>query len=136
MFYFMNIQNPFAVSQIYSFVWVKYRPAVLRLMIDSTETPQQYKFSAHEIRRINPKEKGGYAFTLRMHKAKAMNDIRHSPIAKDFLYTLQESRKACELSDRSVYQFVLDKKFVLHVTHEVIEEAPSDTTQTTTVFSA
>jgi hypothetical protein len=75
----------FSSSRSYSFVWQKYRPAILKLMLDSSESPQQYQFSKHEIKIINPKEQGGYAFTLKVHKGRSVNDIRTSIIAKDLL---------------------------------------------------
>ncbi len=107
-----------SISRIYSFVWQKYRPAILKLMVDANESPQQYQFSKHEIKRINPKERGGYLFTLRIHKGKSVNDIRSSAIAKDLLLTLQNSRKASELAEAATYEFKLDKRFILHVTKE------------------
>lgn len=109
-------------SRIYSFIWRKYRPALLKLMVDSSESPQQYAFSKHEIKSINPKERGGYTFTLKVHKERSVNDIRKSPIAKDLLMVLQQSKKALELMDASTYEFKLDKHFVLHVTKEVQPE--------------
>jgi hypothetical protein len=105
-------------SRTYSFVWQKYRPAILKMMIDSHESPQQYQFSKHEIKGINPNERGGHSFTLRVHKARSVNDIRSSPIAKDLLSVLQNSRKASELAEAATYEFKLDKHFVLHVMKE------------------
>jgi hypothetical protein len=107
-----------SIPRIYSFVWQKYRPAILRLMVDSNGSPQQYQFSKHEIERINPKEQGGYKFTLKVHKGRSVNDIRSSAIAKDLLLVLQQSRKALELVKSATYEFTLDKYFVLHITKD------------------
>jgi hypothetical protein len=111
-------------TKIYSYLWNKYRPAILKMMVDSTEGPQQYKFSGHEFKNLNPKEKGGYSFTLRAHQGKAVNNIKDSPVAQDLLGILQQSRKASELMGESTYEFMLDKQFVLHVIRkeEVIAE--------------
>jgi hypothetical protein len=114
----------FPMSQIYTYVWSKYRPAILKLMIASEEGPQQYKFSDHEFRSINPKEKGGYAFTMNVFQGKAVNNIKASAPAKDLLYILQQSRKASELVEASTYQFTMDKRFVLHITRH--EKAPEN----------
>lgn len=121
--------NYFAISRIYTFVWSKYRPAILKLMIASADGPQQYKFSDHEFRRINPKEKGGYAFTLRAFQGKAMNDIKASAPAQDLLRILQQSGKASSLMETTTYEFMLDKQFVLHINQpEIVAEAvPADT---------
>jgi hypothetical protein len=110
-------------SKIYSYLWNKYRPAILKLMIDSAEGPQQYKFSSHEFRNVNLKEKGGHSFTLKAFQGRAVNNIRASAVAKDLLYILQQSKKATELLETSTFEFILDKQFVFHVTHSVkVEE--------------
>ena len=118
--------NYFTIAETYGYLWGKYRPAILKLMISSAEGPQQYKFSAHEVRTANPKDKGGFTFTLKFHKGKAVNDIKLSVIAKDLLRVLQQSKKASELSESSMYEFTLDKHFVLHVIktdiqHEILD---------------
>ena len=103
-------------------------------MISSAEGPQQYKFSAHEVRTANPKGKGGFTFTLKFHKGNAVNDIRLSVIAKDLLRVLQQSKKASELSESSTYEFTLDKHFVLHVIktdiqHEILDNPQGTITE-------
>ena len=107
--------NYFTIAESYGYLWGKYRPAILKLMISSAEAPQQYKFSAHEVKTANPKGKGGFTFNLKFHKGNAINDIKLSVIAKDLLRVLQQSKKALELSESSTYEFTLDKHFVLHV---------------------
>jgi len=109
-------------TKIYTYVWSKYRPAILKLMVDSAVGPQQYKFSNHEFKSINPKEKGGYAFTLRVFQGKAVNNIKTSAVAQDLLLILQQSRRALELIETSTYEFVMDKHFMLHVAK--VEKAP------------
>ena len=120
----------YSVSRIYIHVWMKYRPVILKLMIASEEGPQQYKFSDHEFRRVNPKEKGGYAFTMNVFQGKAVTDIRASAPAQDLLWVLQQSRKATELVESSTYEFMFDKRFVLHVARwkSAIENIPEPQT--------
>ena len=110
--------NYSTLSHVYTNLWSKYRPAILRLMVDSSEAPQKYKFSTHEFKNINPNEKGGHSFTLRVFQGKAMNNIKTSVVAKDLLVILKQSRTATELTDTSLYEFVLDKHFTLHITNE------------------
>ena len=105
-------------SQGYSFLWSKYRPAILKLMVDSADGPQQYKFSNHEFKNVNPNERGGYSFVLRVFQNKAVNNIKTSAVAKDLLGILRQSRRATELTDSSIYEFTLDKQFMLHITQE------------------
>ncbi|NJN26963.1 MAG: hypothetical protein HC819_13780 [Cyclobacteriaceae bacterium] len=107
--------------QKYTFLWSKYRPALLRFMIDAEAEPQEYQFLDHEFKSINAKEKGGYSFVLRVFQGKAINDIKSSALAKDLLSVLQKSRKAVELMDQSVYEFTMNKQFMLEVKQE---EAP------------
>jgi hypothetical protein len=119
----MSNYHPFlGMSQTYTYLWGKYRPVILKLMLSSTEGPQQYELSPHEVKRANPKQKGGYSFTLITHKSRAVNNIRTSTIAKDLLRVLQESKKASELAALSTYEFKLDKHFIFHVTK--VDEAP------------
>jgi len=121
--------NYFTIAETYGYLWGKYRPAILKLMISSAEGPQQYKFSAHEVRTANPKAKGGFTFTLKFHKCNAVNDVRLSVIAKDLLRVLQQSKKASELSESSTYEFALDKHFVLHVIKTDIQDEILDNPQ-------
>ena len=109
--------------KIYTPVWSKYRPAILKMMMDSLNAPQEYKLSAHEFRAMNAKPKGGYNFVLQVSKGKAINNIRDSIIAQELLEILQLSRKASELIDESPYQISLDKQFVLHVSKMTVSES-------------
>ena len=129
-----SYNNYFTIAESYGYFWGKYRPAILKLMISSAEGPQEYKFSAYEVRTANPKGKGGFTFTLKFHKGNAVNDIKLSVIAKDLLRVLQQSKKASELSGSSTYEFALDKHFVLHVIktdiqHEILEDLPGTVTE-------
>jgi hypothetical protein len=104
------------VNMIYTPIWNKYRPAILQLMVAAAEGPQQYKLSSHEFKGINPKEKGGYAFTLLAHKGRAQNNIKKSVVAQDLLVVLDSSRKASELMAVDSYEFKMDKQFTLSIT--------------------
>lgn len=111
-----------APGQMYAHLWSKYRPAVLKFMIDAEGGPQEYKLYGHEFKAINPKEKGGYSFVLSVYQGKAVgNDIKKSVIAQGLLAMLQRSNKANELLETAVYEFTLDKQFMLHI---VRVEAP------------
>lgn len=102
-------------SKQFSYIWHKYRPVILRLMISSVDGPQQYQFSDHEFRRMDPKQKKGFEFILYVYKSKALNNIKTSVLAADLLKILQDSKTAAELTSTSTYEFVLDKNFILHV---------------------
>lgn len=115
------------VSRIYTFVWNKYRPAILNLMTASAGGPQQYKLTDHEFRCLNPKEKGGYAFTLQVFKGKAVNNIKESQPAQDLLAILRRSSRALLLAEAATYEFTLDRKFMLHVTRHETVLAPENT---------
>lgn len=101
--------------KIYTPLWNKYRPAIIRMMVDSFDTPQEYKLFAHEFKAVNARPKGGYNFVLKVSKGKAINNIRDSVIAQELLEILQLSRKASELLDEAPYQIEMDKQFILHV---------------------
>ncbi len=84
--------------------------------MDSNDSPQAYKFSPHEFKAMNAKQKGGFDFILQVSKGKAVNNIRDSVIAQELLEILQISRKASELTDLAAYRIEMDKQFVLRIT--------------------
>jgi|SRR5688572_4437898 len=102
--------------KIYSPIWNKYRPAILKMMRDSAQAPQTYALYSHEFRALNARQKGGYTFILTVSKGKVVNNIRGSVIAQDLLEMLQLSKSGLELMHESPYEISLDKQFVLHVT--------------------
>ncbi|MEP5611213.1 MAG: hypothetical protein ABJP45_03140 [Cyclobacteriaceae bacterium] len=124
---------------LYTLLWNKYRPAIVKLMADAQEAPQEYTFQPHEFKDVNPKEKGGYWFTMEVYKGKAQNNIKGSVVAQDLLLILQKSGRALELFETSKYEFTLDKQFTFCVSQEpVVEETEeenaeaSDTQEETT----
>ena len=117
-------------STEYNHIWHKYRPVILRMMIDANTEPQRYSFAHHEFLRTNPKSKSGMAFILYMHGSKALNNIRTSPLAHSLLSTLRQSKTAMALLEHSTYELMLDKKFVLHVTKAGAQELVTQDEQT------
>ena len=103
------------IMKMYTPLWNKYRPAILKMMLESAAGPQQYKLSAHVFKAMNAKQKGGYTFVLQVSKGKAVNNIRDSVVAQDLLEILQLSPKATELSEQKPYEITMDKQFVLHI---------------------
>ena len=101
--------------KLYAPVWNKYRPAILKMMLDAAGEPQQYKLSAHEFKALNSRQKGGYNFTLQVANGRATNNIKECLLAQDLLEVLQLSKKGSELIVESSYQISLDKQFVLHI---------------------
>ncbi len=106
-------------GKFYAPLWNKYRPAILKLMVASSEEPQQYQLYGHEFKAMNSKERT-YSFTLQAFKGKAQNNIRSSPMAQDLLSILEQSKKALELMETNTYEFTMDKQFVLRVTKKEI----------------
>jgi hypothetical protein len=104
-----------ALQTSYIHIWHKYRPVILRLMVNARETAQQYVFSSHEFKRVAPTYRGGLAFLLYFHRSKALNNIKTSTLAKELLEILQQSQTASKLAENSTFEFMLDKHFVFHV---------------------
>lgn len=98
----------------YSLFWKKYRPVVLKLMIDASRAPQEYQFFVHELQSITPKGKNPY-FTLRIHNSKAVTTVKDLVIAHDLLYALTLSKKANELTQEATYEFSLNRDYKLRV---------------------
>jgi len=107
---------------LYTYFWKKYLPAIVKLMVDAANGPQQYQFAQHEFKDINAKEKGGHTFTLEAFKGKATNNIKPSVVAQDLLLSIRASGRAIEMMETATYTFILDKQFLLHITREAIEE--------------
>jgi hypothetical protein len=99
----------------YSPVWHKYRPVILKLMIDSKQEPASYQLSSHEFKALNTRQKGGSSFTLQVGQGRVKNNIRDIIIAQDLWGMLQMSPKANELIQESTYQFEMDRNFMLRV---------------------
>jgi len=99
----------------YRYVWHKYRPVILRLMVDSEKAPQQYAFSDHEFKRVFPRKHNSLAFILFIHRSKALNNIKSSPLAQALLGILQESKTVVRLTEDSTYELILDENFIFHV---------------------
>lgn len=111
--------NAFSTSvKKYSPLWHKYRPVLVKHMVNSADEAQTYQMSSHEFRDIDPKQKGGHSFTLRFFNSRPENNIKTSVVAQDLLMILQQSGKARELSESAIYEFVMDKQFVLTVSRE------------------
>ncbi|MGC3944382.1 MAG: hypothetical protein QM762_07675 [Chryseolinea sp.] len=102
-------------TRTYTGLWSKYRPAILRLMLDAATTPQKYQLSHHEFEALNNGKKGTFTFLLELSNGKPVKGLKESLVAQDLLEILQMSRKASELISDSAYQFSLDKQFVLHI---------------------
>lgn len=119
---------------LYKLLWNKYKPALVKLMVDSEKEPQEYQFISHEFRDLNPKEKGGHSFTLEAHRGRPQNNIKMSVVAQDLINILAKSAKAQELMETATYVFVMDKKFLLTITRiplEVEEEVSEETAENT-----
>jgi hypothetical protein len=116
------------ITQVYSSLWNKYRPAIIQLMLASQESPQKYKLFDHEFKALNAKEKN-YSFQFQVFQGKAKSSIKTSVVAQDLLSMLNLSRKASELMEEGTFEFALDKKFMLHVSRSVavVEPEPAPT---------
>lgn len=106
----------------YASLWSKYRPVILKLMVDAGNDTQHYKLFSHEFKAAGVREKT-YSFVLEASQGKALNNIKGSTIARDLLQMLQQSQKASELMREAVYELSMDKHFALHVTKRVPVEA-------------
>lgn len=102
-------------EKLYTPVWHKYRPAILKLMVDASQEPQQYQLYPHEFRALNARQKGGYNFTLQVANGKAVNRINDSMAAQDLLSVLQLSPKGSELIEKDSFEISMDKQFMLHI---------------------
>lgn len=104
-------------------LWKKYRPALLKLMMEAMEgKPQEYQFAFHEFDDLNPKKTTNYPFKLEVHKGRAVNITKTSQLAQALLSLLNSSATAWELMEKATFKFELNKKYILHISAELVEE--------------
>ncbi len=111
-------------------LWKKYRPALLKLMIEAMEgKPQEYQFAFHEFDDLNPKKTTSYPFKLEVFKGRAVNITKTSLVAQALLSLLNSSTTAWELMEKASFKFELNKKYILHITAEMAEEEATESTE-------
>lgn len=114
-------------------LWKKYKPVVLKLMIDAQNGPQSYPLSKHEFTDLAPKKNIVYSFKMDIFQSKPLAAIKTSLVAQDFMEMIRQSAKAIELMDTSTYHIELDKQFVLNISctaaAEETEDAPQEEAQ-------
>jgi hypothetical protein len=115
----------FLESNPYAALWNKYRPMILKLMVEANEDPQQYRLFEHEFKAVGIKEKTGYHFVMEIFQGKAVNSIKGSTVARDLLAVLQQSQKAGQLMNEHTYEMKLDKQFMFHVKRKPTEQTPA-----------
>ncbi len=104
-----------ATSRKYGWIWEKYRPAILNLMIASSNGPQEYKLSKHEFIDSNNKRLTGYTFTLTVFEGKFDGLAKSNAVGLDLKHMLKNSAKAEDLSSEVKFEFKMDKNFVLSI---------------------
>ncbi|WP_141719770.1 hypothetical protein [Roseivirga misakiensis] len=96
-------------------LWKKYRPVMLKLMVDADNEAQQYQMSKHEFTDLAPKKNIVYSFKLEMFQGAPLVAPKTSLVAQDFIAVIKQSAKANELMQTATYAFELDKQFNLNV---------------------
>lgn len=99
----------------YAPFWNKYRPVVLKMMLDALNEPQKYKIMQHEFQTMDDRKKKSQGFSLQVFRNKAVNNIKNSEPAQDLLHMLSLSRKGSELMEAHQFEIMMDKEFMLHV---------------------
>ena len=108
-------------------IWKKYRPVVLKLMIDSLEgEAQSYQFSGHEFADVNTRKSATFSFKLETHKGRVLHPKKASVVAADLMVVLKQSAKAIELTDAYIFNFALDAQFKLTVSSTSPETASEE----------
>ena len=100
---------------VYTSHWRKYRPAIVKLMTDSTNGPQEYRFYVHEFKALNDRERS-FSFQVEVVEGKPKRLLKQSRAALDLLEVLQQSEKASQMMADTAFEFSLDRNFVFHIT--------------------
>jgi len=104
-----------STNKHYHYLWKKYRPVLLKMMIDAENKPQEYQFYNHEFTKVNPRKKTGLSFSMQVAEGQPLDNIRNDEVAKDLLAVLNSSETATQLLSEHVFEFTLDKNFVLTI---------------------
>ena len=103
-------------------IWKKYKPVILKMMIDSSDGNQQeYKLSKHEFTDVNSRKNASCSFKLEVYKGKSTKLTKSSVIATDLITMLKQSAKATELMNEKIYNISLDSSFTLLVNSKSAE---------------
>ena len=122
-----DMRDETTVTKEFFPIWKKYRPVILKLMIDSLEgTAQSYQFSKHEFSDVNTRKNAVFSFKMETHKGRVLHPKKASVVASDLLALLKQSAKAIELMDASVFTFVLDAQFNLTISSVLAETATEE----------
>lgn len=106
-------------------IWKKYRPVILKLMIDSLEGGvQEYNLSKHEFTDVNTKKSTTYSFKMEAFEGRATYAKKPITVGTDFLAMLKSSGRAIELMNTATFSFELDAQFHFKVS-AVKAEAPA-----------
>ncbi len=114
-------------------LWKKYKPVILKLMVDAQDGPQSYPLSKHEFTDLAPKKNIVYSFKIDLLNLKPLVAIKTSLVAMDFMELIRQSNKAAELTANATYHLELDKQFNFHVSCTPVvdetENAPEEEAQ-------
>ncbi len=121
-------------------IWKKYRPVILKLMIDSEGgNAQQYRFSKHEFTDVDTKKNVTHPFKMDVFQGRGSYPKRASNIATDLLAVLKQSQRAWELMNEATYHFELDKDYMFHVNSSpapVVDEPANEPAMDTEIESS
>lgn len=100
-------------------IWKKYKPVVLKMMIDSLDGSfQEYQFMKHEFTDVNPKKNASCSFKLQIYKGRNMKLTPTTVIATDLIAMLKQSIKGTELMKDHIFTISLNTSFKLLVSSE------------------
>lgn len=105
----------YSLTPPYGPLWKKYRPVLIKLMLEAKNGPQEYKLFEHEVRSIVSVSKNP-AFTMRVTDGRIVSGTKGSVMGRDLLQTLQSSAKALELLQTSTFEFTVKRDYTLGVT--------------------
>ncbi|MDH5604941.1 MAG: hypothetical protein OEY51_13415 [Cyclobacteriaceae bacterium] len=101
-------------NNVYTSLWRKYKPVILKLMTDSSDGPQEYPFYIHEFKALNDKERS-FSFEVEVIEGKAKRVVKQSRAALDLVEVLRQSASASQMMNDYIFEFSLDRNFIFHI---------------------
>lgn len=102
---------------MYTTLWLKYLPVIRILLKKSLKEDQVFLMNIPDFERAGLRRKTGLKFLLKMKNGKPENPVVSVPLAASLATVLQQDDAVAELLMDNSFQFGLNTKYELAISH-------------------
>jgi hypothetical protein len=102
---------------MYTTLWLKYLPVIRILLKKSLKEDQVFLMNIPDFERAGLRRKTGLKFLLKMKNGKPENPVVSVPLAASLATVLQQDDAVAELLMDNSFQFSLNTKYELAISH-------------------